>query len=179
MKKVDRYILAHTQCLVHCQCKFKDCAVKRERNRCVHAQSTLQHEDVHSSTAWSMMSVRYTKHCSIIMIEWCLVWVVFFFLFFFSTERLQSPHPLFRKSSALKRYGAEANLPPSAQQLFLQDAHCMPCEDSYSLSLSPPLIKANVRSHHNSKPIRRAIIWRDFSTHARPGLRTLKVASSA
>ena len=41
---------------------------------------------------------------------------------FFFIKRLQSSHPLFRKSSALKRYGAEAILPPSAQQLFLQDA---------------------------------------------------------
>ena len=45
----------------------------------------------------------------------------YYFLFF---KRLQSPHPLFRKSSALKRYGAEAILSPSAEQLFLQDAHC-------------------------------------------------------
>ena len=37
-------------------------------------------------------------------------------------KRLPSPHPLFRKSSALKRYGAEAMLSPSAQQSFLQDA---------------------------------------------------------
>ena len=48
---------------------------------------------------------------------------IYIYIYF---KRLQSPHPLFRKSSALKRYGAEAILPPSAQQLFLQDAHCMP-----------------------------------------------------
>lgn len=40
----------------------------------------------------------------------------------------------FRKKSALKTYGAEAMLSPSAQQSFLRDAHGMPSEDSYRLS---------------------------------------------
>ena len=69
--------------------------------------------------------VWYTVHETIQLLCADYIWCI---LFFFKKKRLQSPHPLFRKSSAIKRYGAEAMLSPSAQQVFLQDAHCMPCK---------------------------------------------------
>ena len=115
---------------------------KRKEERNTKDRNIERTEEINNATNTKQEERKKAEcvHCS----AWgaCTSRMTFFF------KRLQSPHPLFRKSSALKRYGAEAILPHSAQQLFLQDAHCMPCEDSYSLSLSPPLIKANLLLDH-------------------------------